>query len=195
MRAATWRTGNLELWDPRGAARGGSTRARRCPECPRGAHSGGGHGPPMARRRASPAGAGMRTKEEGHAGARENVRRIGLSQLRTNERRTRCLGPEGPSTLKRRLTDLANVLRQSIDAPRPKRSSTSSRSLPGSKPLTVFTRSPAVSAVWSAALSTHPRQVADTLWPPAMCARKSLAVIHFIAAYIPDFLHFGDHRC
>ena len=27
-------------------ARGGSTQARRCPECPRGAHSGGGHGLP-----------------------------------------------------------------------------------------------------------------------------------------------------
>ena len=42
-------TGELETWNagnPRGAARGGSTRARRCPECPRGAHSGGGHGAP-----------------------------------------------------------------------------------------------------------------------------------------------------
>src|SRR6188474_3550315 len=29
LRAATWRTGKLELWDPRGAARGGSTPARR----------------------------------------------------------------------------------------------------------------------------------------------------------------------
>ena len=46
VRAAIWRTGNLEPWDPRGAARGGSTRARRCPECPRGAHSGGGRGLP-----------------------------------------------------------------------------------------------------------------------------------------------------
>src|SRR6188474_3210439 len=27
LRAATWRTGKLELWDPRGAARGGSTPA------------------------------------------------------------------------------------------------------------------------------------------------------------------------
>jgi hypothetical protein len=47
VRAATWRTGKLERWDPRGAAWGGSTRARRCPECPRGAHSRGGHGGPQ----------------------------------------------------------------------------------------------------------------------------------------------------
>ena len=46
VRAATWRTENLELGNLRGAARGGSTQARRCPECPRGAHSGGGHGLP-----------------------------------------------------------------------------------------------------------------------------------------------------
>ena len=60
VRAATWRTGNLELWDPRGAARGGSTRPAVARSARAGRARAAAMASPMARRRASPAGAGMR---------------------------------------------------------------------------------------------------------------------------------------
>ena len=88
--------GELETWNagnPRGAAWGGSTRARRCPECPRGAHSGGGHGAPHGPAARVPRGRRDATSEEVHAGARESVHRIGLARsLRNacNRRNTRA---------------------------------------------------------------------------------------------------------
>ena len=92
MRAATSRAGNLESWDPRGAARGGSTQARRCPEWPRGAQSRRGHAGPHGPAARLPRGRRDSTSEEARAGARESVHPIGLARsLRNacNRRNTR----------------------------------------------------------------------------------------------------------
>jgi hypothetical protein len=103
VRAAMWRTGNLELWDPRGAARGGSTRARRCPERVRGAHSGGGHGAPHGPAARVPRGRRAATSEEAHAGARERMLR--------RESQAGCR--PAPSRL-RRVCDIASAHRRMI---------------------------------------------------------------------------------
>ena len=63
------RSGELETWNP-GDARRGAGRvdaARRCPECPRGAHSGGGPWPPPWPGGARPSRARDATSEEARA--------------------------------------------------------------------------------------------------------------------------------
>ena len=104
--AAIWRTRNLEsrevcaargVGDRRGSdvarrARAGRTRA-------------GAMASPMARRRASLAGAGMRLQRKPRPGARESVHRIGLARsLRNacNRRNTRALAAEDAGESKTR---------------------------------------------------------------------------------------------
>ena len=66
--------GELETWNSGVcAAWGGSTRGRRCPESPRGAHSGGGHGFPHGSGARVPGAARDATSQGARPSARERI--------------------------------------------------------------------------------------------------------------------------